>query len=233
MGKLQSVTRDESFIKILSYAYIGQVDWPSSQSTEYKLAQNRSPQRKQSNTVVGDCDSLKLKTMNQLQMLLKVCVHVFICFCVPAALSGIPSDQSSGTSSPLCDSGLHLNYHPNNTVLFSLSSLFARWFCNCPPVTMQQRSHHQKAVSMQLSLLTDNQDALSLSSEKGESAFLCSLPVHRRQWQQQQALDMSTVWNVQGGKWQAFLNCLSHFCRTRCPARPGPRPLGFAGRRDG
>uniref|UniRef100_A0A286X783 Syntrophin gamma 1 n=1 Tax=Cavia porcellus TaxID=10141 RepID=A0A286X783_CAVPO len=27
-----------------------------------------------------------------------------------------PSDQSSGTSSPLCDSGLHLNYHPNNTV---------------------------------------------------------------------------------------------------------------------
>lgn len=31
-------------------------------------------------------------------------------------LPGIPSDQSSGTSSPLCDSGLHLNYHPNNTV---------------------------------------------------------------------------------------------------------------------
>ncbi|KTF81562.1 hypothetical protein cypCar_00025109 [Cyprinus carpio] len=30
--------------------------------------------------------------------------------------SCIPSDQSSGTSSPLCDSGLHLNYHPNNTV---------------------------------------------------------------------------------------------------------------------
>lgn len=29
---------------------------------------------------------------------------------------GVPSDQSSGTSSPLCDSGLHLNYHPNNTV---------------------------------------------------------------------------------------------------------------------
>nr|XP_011763723.1 gamma-1-syntrophin [Macaca nemestrina] len=27
-----------------------------------------------------------------------------------------PSDQSSGTSSPLCDSGLHLNYHPNNTL---------------------------------------------------------------------------------------------------------------------
>lgn len=30
--------------------------------------------------------------------------------------AGAPSDQSSGTSSPLCDSGLHLNYHPNNTV---------------------------------------------------------------------------------------------------------------------
>ncbi|TRY60615.1 hypothetical protein DNTS_007574 [Danionella cerebrum] len=29
--------------------------------------------------------------------------------------SCVPSDQSSGTSSPLCDSGLHLNYHPNNT----------------------------------------------------------------------------------------------------------------------
>lgn len=29
---------------------------------------------------------------------------------------GALSDQSSGTSSPLCDSGLHLNYHPNNTV---------------------------------------------------------------------------------------------------------------------
>lgn len=34
-------------------------------------------------------------------------------FFLPA---GAPSDQSSGTSSPLCDSGLHLNYHPNNTV---------------------------------------------------------------------------------------------------------------------
>lgn len=45
--------------------------------------------------------------------------------CVPTVLSGIPSDQSSGTSSPLCDSGLHLNYHPNNTVLFfSLQSSF-------------------------------------------------------------------------------------------------------------
>uniref|UniRef100_A0A8C3B2P3 Gamma-1-syntrophin n=1 Tax=Cyclopterus lumpus TaxID=8103 RepID=A0A8C3B2P3_CYCLU len=29
----------------------------------------------------------------------------------------IPSDQSSGTSSPLCDSGLHLNYHPNTDTL--------------------------------------------------------------------------------------------------------------------
>ncbi|XP_042320373.1 gamma-1-syntrophin [Sceloporus undulatus] len=34
----------------------------------------------------------------------------------------IPSDQSSGTSSPLCDSGLHLNYHPNNTDTLSCSS---------------------------------------------------------------------------------------------------------------
>ncbi|XP_023982841.1 gamma-1-syntrophin isoform X2 [Physeter macrocephalus] len=33
-----------------------------------------------------------------------------------------PSDQSSGTSSPLCDSGLHLNYHPNNTDALSRSS---------------------------------------------------------------------------------------------------------------
>uniref|UniRef100_A0A8D2B4A9 Syntrophin gamma 1 n=1 Tax=Sciurus vulgaris TaxID=55149 RepID=A0A8D2B4A9_SCIVU len=33
-----------------------------------------------------------------------------------------PSDQSSGTSSPLCDSGLHLNYHPNNTDTLSCSS---------------------------------------------------------------------------------------------------------------
>uniref|UniRef100_A0A672LEL6 Gamma-1-syntrophin-like n=1 Tax=Sinocyclocheilus grahami TaxID=75366 RepID=A0A672LEL6_SINGR len=36
--------------------------------------------------------------------------------------SCIPSDQSSGTSSPLCDSGLHLNYHPNNTDTLSCSS---------------------------------------------------------------------------------------------------------------
>ncbi|XP_045254164.2 gamma-1-syntrophin isoform X3 [Macaca fascicularis] len=35
---------------------------------------------------------------------------------------GAPSDQSSGTSSPLCDSGLHLNYHPNNTDTLSCSS---------------------------------------------------------------------------------------------------------------
>uniref|UniRef100_A0A8D0BY12 Gamma-1-syntrophin n=1 Tax=Salvator merianae TaxID=96440 RepID=A0A8D0BY12_SALMN len=34
----------------------------------------------------------------------------------------IPSDQSSGTSSPLCDSGLHLNYHPTNTDTLSCSS---------------------------------------------------------------------------------------------------------------
>uniref|UniRef100_A0A3B3T9H6 Syntrophin gamma 1 n=1 Tax=Paramormyrops kingsleyae TaxID=1676925 RepID=A0A3B3T9H6_9TELE len=34
----------------------------------------------------------------------------------------LPSDQSSGTSSPLCDSGLHLNYHPNNTDTLSCSS---------------------------------------------------------------------------------------------------------------
>ncbi|XP_057178553.1 gamma-1-syntrophin isoform X2 [Triplophysa rosa] len=34
----------------------------------------------------------------------------------------IPSDHSSGTSSPLCDSGLHLNYHPNNTDTLSCSS---------------------------------------------------------------------------------------------------------------
>ncbi|XP_075406789.1 gamma-1-syntrophin isoform X2 [Tenrec ecaudatus] len=33
-----------------------------------------------------------------------------------------PSDQGSGTSSPLCDSGLHLNYHPNNTDTLSCSS---------------------------------------------------------------------------------------------------------------
>uniref|UniRef100_A0A4X2K9V4 Syntrophin gamma 1 n=1 Tax=Vombatus ursinus TaxID=29139 RepID=A0A4X2K9V4_VOMUR len=33
-----------------------------------------------------------------------------------------PSDQSSGTSSPLCDSGLHLNYHPTNTDTLSCSS---------------------------------------------------------------------------------------------------------------
>uniref|UniRef100_A0A8D0Q365 Syntrophin gamma 1 n=1 Tax=Sus scrofa TaxID=9823 RepID=A0A8D0Q365_PIG len=33
-----------------------------------------------------------------------------------------PSDQSSGTSSPLCDSGLHLNFHPNNTDTLSCSS---------------------------------------------------------------------------------------------------------------
>ncbi|XP_052451349.1 gamma-1-syntrophin isoform X1 [Carassius gibelio] len=39
-----------------------------------------------------------------------------------AIFTGIPSDQSSGTSSPLCDSGLHLNYHPNNTDTLSCSS---------------------------------------------------------------------------------------------------------------
>ncbi|KAG8570865.1 hypothetical protein GDO81_011452 [Engystomops pustulosus] len=34
-----------------------------------------------------------------------------------------PSDQSSGTSSPLCDSGLHLNYHPNNTNAFQITAV--------------------------------------------------------------------------------------------------------------
>lgn len=33
----------KAFYKILSYAYVGQVDWPSNQSSEYKLAQSRSP----------------------------------------------------------------------------------------------------------------------------------------------------------------------------------------------
>lgn len=97
---------------------------------------------------------------------------------------------------------------------------------------------------MQLSLLADNRDALSLSFEEGESAFLCSsrslsLPVHPQQQRQQQqerrtpAPDMSAVWNVRGGKRQALVNCVSHFCRTRCPARRGPRHRGYAGRRDG
>lgn len=36
---------------------------------------------------------------------------------------------------------------------------------------MQQHSRCQKVVSMQLSLLADNRDALSLSFEEGESAF--------------------------------------------------------------
>uniref|UniRef100_A0A8C1WBE1 Syntrophin, gamma 1 n=1 Tax=Cyprinus carpio TaxID=7962 RepID=A0A8C1WBE1_CYPCA len=39
--------------------------------------------------------------------------------------SCIPSDQSSGTSSPLCDSGLHLNYHPNNTPLFAFCGILS------------------------------------------------------------------------------------------------------------
>ncbi|XP_043083030.1 gamma-1-syntrophin isoform X3 [Puntigrus tetrazona] len=43
------------------------------------------------------------------------------CSCT-STFTGIPSDQSSGTSSPLCDSGLHLNYHPNNTDTLSCSS---------------------------------------------------------------------------------------------------------------
>ncbi|XP_062848355.1 gamma-1-syntrophin [Trichomycterus rosablanca] len=34
----------------------------------------------------------------------------------------VPCDQSSGTSSPLCDSGLHLNYHPTNMDTLSCSS---------------------------------------------------------------------------------------------------------------
>lgn len=71
--------------------------------------------------------------------------------CVPALLSGIHSDLSSGTSSPLCDSGLHLNYHPNNTVLFSLDSSQTH-SNNCPPGSMQQPSQCPKVVSMQLPL---------------------------------------------------------------------------------
>ncbi|EPY76330.1 gamma-1-syntrophin [Camelus ferus] len=45
-----------------------------------------------------------------------------------------PSDQSSGTSSPLCDSGLHLNYHPNNTDTLSCSSWPA-----CPGLRWEKR----------------------------------------------------------------------------------------------
>uniref|UniRef100_A0A9J7XA26 Syntrophin, gamma 1 n=2 Tax=Cyprinus carpio TaxID=7962 RepID=A0A9J7XA26_CYPCA len=41
---------------------------------------------------------------------------------LPLCEDCVPSDQSSGTSSPLCDSGLHLNYHPNNTDTLSCSS---------------------------------------------------------------------------------------------------------------
>ena len=65
---------------------------------------------------------------------------------------------------------------------------------------MQQHSRCQKVVSMQLSLLADNRDALSLSFEERESALLCSshslcLPAHLQQQQQQdsraQAPEMS------------------------------------------
>lgn len=70
--------------------------------------------------------------------------------CVP----GIPSDQSSGTSSPLCDSGLHLNYHPNNTVCFP--SLFLilvfllsspRLFSTLPPRISSSSSRSRPSAS--------------------------------------------------------------------------------------
>lgn len=149
-----------------------------------------------------------------------------MCVFVPAVLSGIPSDQSSGTSSPLCDSGLHLNYHPNNTVVFPLASSLTDWFYNCPSVTMLQRPRCQKVVSMQLSLLPDNWDALSLSLW-GE---WISFPL------QPASTPAATTAAAAGLELltpRAPLHCVSLFRRTRCPARPGPRHRGCAGRRDG
>lgn len=139
------------------------------------------------------------------------------------------------------------------TRYFSHHTTLTGCFYYCPSVSMQQLvSWCQKVVSMRLSLLADNLDALSLSFEECESAIPCSLRslAHSAcpctcgknsssggsgssSSSRTQALDMSTVWNMQGVKRQAFLNCASHFCRTRCPAHPGPRPPGCAGRRDG
>lgn len=73
---------------------------------------------------------------------------------------------------------------------------------------MQQRSQRQNVVSMQLSLLADNQDSQFLSVEGSESAFLCrslsvNVPVHLQQQQQDSrshTLHMSIVWNKWGGE---------------------------------
>lgn len=61
-GKIWPIIRHESIHEILSYAYIGQVDWPSNQSTEYKSAQSRNPlSRTKWHTFVNSLDSLHLK----------------------------------------------------------------------------------------------------------------------------------------------------------------------------
>ncbi|CAF98462.1 unnamed protein product, partial [Tetraodon nigroviridis] len=75
----------------------------------------------------------------------------------------IPSDQSSGTSSPLCDSGLHLNYHPNNT-----------------------QCQRQRVVSMQLSLHDRNQDPPPHAEERD------SAPLGRQGQQQRAAIERSS-----------------------------------------
>jgi len=108
------VARLQSFREILSYAYVGRVDRPSKQTTEYRLsASGRTEERP---LAAGGSHEINVFSLEGLLS----CVCVCVCVCVH---SGIPSDQSSGTSSPLCDSGLHLNYHPNTVMFSPVSSL--------------------------------------------------------------------------------------------------------------
>ena len=139
-----------------------------------------------------------------------------VCLCVPAVHSGIPSDQSSGTSSPLCDSGLHLNYHPNNTVLFLLAISWLTVYITvhlCRSARKLFPCNCHCSLRLYLYLLRVIQlPSLCLACAPAATTAL------------------SMCWMY----WKAPFQIVFHTSyRTRCPARPGPRPPDSAGRRDG
>lgn len=98
--------------------------------------------------------------------------------------SGVPSDQSSGTSSPLCDSGLHLNYHPNNTVHNTELKSFTLGFQSgpiqkrLPPLWESKRAKLGGSDSTTLSIVNhSNSNQLWTSvrlrmPKRGDSTFL-------------------------------------------------------------
>nr|XP_029479310.1 gamma-1-syntrophin isoform X4 [Oncorhynchus nerka] len=114
----------------------------------------------------------------------------------------VPSDQSSGTSSPLCDSGLHLNYHPNNTVKkinrnFPVNQQVTTW-----DWTRAEKSYTVYEIMCKVlkdsDLLDKRKHCFSVQTECGEDMFYsveleCELLIWEKAFQMATFLEVERI----------------------------------------